>query len=314
VGEFPHRAERGRVYLESIGLTVRMMPNAALVTDWTAGPPEARVDDIHAAFADDAIGAVLCGIGGNHSNQLLPLLDYDLIAAHPKLFQGYSDITVLHWAFAKHAGLRTFYGPALCSELGEYPKVLDYTDRWLRAAWFEHGPLDFDAPTEWTDEFLDWEKKADLERPRAMNPARGWRSIREGVAEGPLFGGCLETICWHLKGSREWLDLSGAVLFLETSEEGPSPAHVDAYLTDLELLDVFDEIAGLIIGRPAAYKAEDVDALWRVAEERTEASGIPLLANLDVGHTDPMLTLPLGAPARMDARAPSFVAERGSHR
>jgi muramoyltetrapeptide carboxypeptidase len=251
VGEFAHRADRGCAYIESLGLRPRVMPNAALVTGWTAGTARQRADDIHAAFADDTVAAILCGIGGNHSNQLLPLLDYDLIRSHPKLFQGYSDVTVLHWAFAKHAGLRTYYGPALCSELGEYPKVFDYTDRWLRAAWFEDGPLEFDAPGEWTDEFLDWGTKADLERPRSMRPAEGWRTIRAGVAEGPLLGGCLETICWHLKGSPEWLDLRGAILFLETSEEGPSPAHVDAYLTDLELLGVFDEIAGLIVGRPA---------------------------------------------------------------
>ncbi|HEY7874813.1 MAG TPA: LD-carboxypeptidase, partial [Actinomycetota bacterium] len=90
MGEFPHRAERGCAYLESIGLRPRLMPNAALVDGWVAGPPEARVEDIHAAFADDSIAGILCGIGGNHSNQLLPLLDYELIGAHPKLFQGYS--------------------------------------------------------------------------------------------------------------------------------------------------------------------------------------------------------------------------------
>lgn len=287
-----------------------MMPNAALATGWVAGTPQERVDDIHAAFADDSVDAILCAIGGNHSNQLLPLLDYDLIAAHPKIFQGYSDVTVLHWAFAKHARLGTYYGPALCSELGEYPEVLDYTDRWLRAAWFEDRDLDFDAPDEWTDEFLDWEKKADLERARKKNAGDGWRSIRAGVAEGPLFGGCLETICWHLKGSSEWLDLAGAVLFLETSEEGPSPAHVDAYLTDLELLGVFDEIAGLVVGRPAAYSPDDAEILWRVVEERTRAAGIPVLGNVDAGHTDPMLTLPLGARARLDTERPGFVVER----
>jgi muramoyltetrapeptide carboxypeptidase len=286
------------------------MPNASLVTDWVAGPPEARVEDIHAAFADDSVAAVLCGIGGNHSNQLLPLLDYDLIAAHPKIFQGYSDTTVLHWAFAKHAGLRTFYGPALCSELGEFPEVFDYTDRWLRAAWFEDGDLDFDAPDEWTDEFLDWAEKADLERPRKTNRADGWRTIRAGDAEGPLFGGCLETICWHVKGSNQWLDLTGAVLLLETSEEGPSPEHVDAYLTDLEHLGVFEQIAGLIVGRPAAYSPEAAEVLWTVAEMRTRVAGIPVLGNLDCGHTDPMLTLPLGATAHLDAGRPSLTVHR----
>jgi muramoyltetrapeptide carboxypeptidase LdcA involved in peptidoglycan recycling len=305
---FPHRVERGSAYLESLGLVPVMMPNAALVDGWTAGSPQQRVADIHDAFRDDSIAAVLCGIGGNHSNQLLPFIDYDLIAAHPKVFQGYSDVTILHWALAKHARLRTFYGPALCSELAEFPEVFPYTDRWLRAAWFDERPLDFEPAPEWTDEFLDWEERADLERPRRTSPGEGWVAIREGVAEGPLFGGCLETICWHLKGSTEWLDLNGSILLLETSEEGPSPEHVDAYLTDLENLGVFEAIAGLLIGRPAAYSAQDVEVLWQVVEKRTTAAGIPVLANVDAGHTDPMLTLPLGATARLDAGERSLSA------
>ena len=91
---------------------------------------------------------MLAGIGGNHSNQLLPLLDFDLIRAHPKVFQGYSDMTVLHWAIASRAGLATFYGPALVPELGEFPRVLPDTDRYLRAAWFGEGAIAFEpAPS-----------------------------------------------------------------------------------------------------------------------------------------------------------------------
>ena len=114
-GAWPHRTERGTAYLGSLGLKVRLMPNAALNEGWASASPEARTADLHAAFADDEVAVVLASIGGNHSNQLLPLLDFELIREHPKVFQGYSDMTVLHWAIAKHAGLVTFYGPALVS-------------------------------------------------------------------------------------------------------------------------------------------------------------------------------------------------------
>jgi muramoyltetrapeptide carboxypeptidase len=134
-----------------------------------------------------------------------------------------------------------------------------------------------------------------------LRPNEGWVTLREGAAQGPLIGGCLETICWHLKGSSEWLDLSGCILYLETSEEAPSPETVDAYLTDLELLGVFDDIAGLLVGRPAYYKPEDVAVLWDVVTRRTESGGGPVLANLDFGHTDPLLTIPMGAEAYLDA-------------
>jgi muramoyltetrapeptide carboxypeptidase len=300
VGRWPHRVQQATAYLKTLGLMVRLMPNAGRCEGWASAPAEARVEDLHRAFADDSVQVVLAGIGGNHSNQLLPLLDYDLIRAHPKVFQGFSDITVLHWAIAKHAGLATFYGPALVPELGEFPTVLTYTDRFLRAAWFDDVPINYEPADVWTDELLDFDTKADLTRPRDLRESEGWIAVREGAASGPLLGGCLETICWHLKGSSSWLDPSGAILFLETSEVAPPPEEVDSYLTDLEQLGVFDSASALLFARPYGYDAKNTDVLWRVVADRTEQSGIPVLANVEAGHTDPMMTLPLGVPAEID--------------
>jgi muramoyltetrapeptide carboxypeptidase len=302
-GRFPHRAERGIAYLESLGLRVKPMPHAAEIDGWVSAPPEQRAADLHAAFADPEVHVVLCAIGGNHSNQLLPHLDFDLIAANPKVFQGYSDVTVLHWAIAHETGLSTFYGPALVSELAEYPTVLSLTGRFLRSAWFGDEPLRFEPAAEWTDEFLDWNGRLDLTRARELRPSEGWITIRGGAAEGPLAGGCLESIAWHLKGSRFWPDLEGAILMLETSEEKPSPAHVDSLLTDLEQLGVLDGIAGLVYARPYDYDEGERETLWRVLAAHVRC---PTLANVDCGHTDPMLTLPLGQPARLDADARSL--------
>ncbi len=291
---------RGRAYLESLGLHVKLMPNAAESAGWVSASAEARADDLHAAFSDDEVSVVLCAIGGNHSNQLLPLLDFELIGANPKLFQGSSDATVLHWALLGRAGLRTFYGPALIPELAEYPAVLPLTDASLRAAWFGAEPLRFEPASSWTDERLDWSRQLDLTRARELRPSEGWLTLREGIAEGQLLGGCLETIAWHLKGSTFWLDLRGAILLLETSEEAPSPAHVDAYLTDLAQLGVLDSIAGLVVARPYGYDADRTESLWRVVGDHARC---PTFANVDCGHTDPMLTLPLGAAVRLDAGA-----------
>ena len=91
VARYPHRVERARAYLESLELRMKLMPNAALDGAWAAGSGAQRADDINAAFADDEVAVVLCGLGGNHSNQILPHLDYDLIGSHPKVFHGYSD-------------------------------------------------------------------------------------------------------------------------------------------------------------------------------------------------------------------------------
>jgi muramoyltetrapeptide carboxypeptidase len=310
VALFPHRAERGLAYLRKLGLEPGLMPHAAASDRWVAAGPQARADDLHRAFADPEVSVVLCAIGGNHSHQVVPYLDWALLRDNPKVFQGYSDMTTLLWAIGRHTGLRTFHGPTLLAEMGEYPEVLPFTDHFLRAAWFGDEPLAFRPAESWTDEFLDWFKKADLERPRRLEPGHGWFWLRPGAAEGPLIAGCLESVCWHLKGSSDWLDLTGAVLVLEPSEncfvDVTSPSFIDAHLTDLARLGVFDQIAALVFGRPYGYRDEDLPVLWELVAGHTARSGVPVLANVDCGHTDPMLTLPLGSRARVDAGAGEF--------
>lgn len=298
-----HRAEHARAYLESLGLRVRVMPNSGPDRAGRPVAPRSRADDLHAAFSDPEVAVVLAAIGGDHAVELLPHLDRGLIRANPKLFQGYSDVTVLHWALLELAGLVTFHGPALLSELGEHPRVLAATDASLQAAWFGDGPLRFAPARVWTDEFLDWGRRRDLTRPRELRASGGWVTIREGVAEGSLVGGCLETICRHLMGSRVWLDLRGALLFLETSEAVPPPERVDAYLAQLAEAGVFEQIAGLVVGRPFGYGPERALQLWALAARWTQASGVPVLGNVECGHADPMLTMPLGVRARLDATA-----------
>src|SRR5438270_245264 len=119
-----HRGSRGQAYLEHLGLRVKVMAHAG---PQMAGKTVSAVDraaDINEAFADPDVAVVLCSIGGNESIDVVPHLDYKLISANPKVFQGLSDATVLHWAIRKHSGLVTFHGPALLPELGEYPDVL----------------------------------------------------------------------------------------------------------------------------------------------------------------------------------------------
>jgi muramoyltetrapeptide carboxypeptidase len=296
-----HRFAQGRAYLESLGLRVLVMPHTGEALAGVAVSPEERAEDIHRAFLDPEVSVVLAAIGGDASKELLPYLDYDLIRSHPKVFQGYSDVTVLHWALMKFAGLRTFHGPALLSELGEYPTVPAYTDRYLRAAWFEAGPIRFEPAEAWTDEFLDWMQRLDTTRARRLRPAAGWQTLQAGVAEGPLIGGCLETICTHLTGSSAWVNLGGAIVVLETSEAVPSPAQVEGYLRVLGSAGALTEIAGIAFGRPYGYDDRNKRMLWQAIRRVVAGAGTPALAEVDCGHTDPMLTLPLGAPARLDA-------------
>ncbi len=319
-GLFPHRVERGRAALESLGFRVVLAEHAMGRRGWVSGTPEERAADLHRMFADPDVKAVMAAIGGDHSGQLLPHLDFDLIAANPKVFVGFSDVTVLNLAIHARTGLVTFNGPTLMTDFAEFPEPPAYSvEHFLRAVAEPIGggaPIGEAVPTPapigdlapapgWTDEFLDWGTKADLTRPRALKPSSGWTWLKSGRGEGPLLGGCIESM-QHLRGTPYWPDFHGALLFLETSEDKPSSAWVDGVLADYENMGVLAAASGLLFARPYGYDEEEREALRRVILERTRAYSFPVLADVDFGHTSPMLTLPVGVRAVLDADARRF--------
>jgi muramoyltetrapeptide carboxypeptidase len=304
--EYPHRIERGVAYLESLGFRVRLAPHAMNSVGYLSDTPENRASDIHEMFGDPEVKAIIAAIGGDHSCHLLPLLDFGLIRRNPKIFMGYSDVTVLNVAIWRKTGLVTFNGPALMVELAEYPSVFEFTERHMIRALCSAEPVGEIEPSGWwTDELLSWDEKEDLTRARAGQPSEGWTWLKGGRADGALVGGCLESM-QHLRGTPFWPDLEGAILFLETSEEKPDPEKVDGILMDYENMGAFGEIRGLIFGRPYGYSAQERESLHEVILERVEGYDFPVVANMDFGHTSPMFTLPIGCRAVMDADRERF--------
>ncbi len=311
-GLVPHRFKNAVKRLEDLGYRVKIAPHALDVTKWTAGTAQDRANDLHAMFLDPEVKAVMSCIGGFHSNQVLPFLDFKLISSHPKIFIGFSDISVLHFALNTQAGLVTFYGPALMTQFGEPFGIDAYTldsfGRILGEA-KPYGPVP--ASKEWTDELLNWFQQKDLERPRQMKPNRGHVWLKHGVAEGELVGGCLTSIL-HLRGTTYWPNFEGKIFFWELPEssgdmsKGEALSRVDAHLTDLELNGISEGLAGMVIGRPKGYSDEDFDALSALVMSHFENFDFPILYNLDIGHTDPIMTLPLGIKARLDSDAGTF--------
>jgi len=178
--------------LKSLGFKVRIAPHALNQRGFISDTPQNRAHDIHSLFADSEVKAIVAAIGGDHSCHLLPLLDFDLVRENPTAFMGFSDITVLNVAIWKATGLVTFNGPALLTDFAEYPRMFEYTERYMLKALCEAKPMGVIEPsTWWTEEFLDWAQKADLKRPRARHHSAGWTWLREGAGEGVLIGGCL---------------------------------------------------------------------------------------------------------------------------
>lgn len=303
---FPHRLENGIAYLESRGFRVRVATHARGQDGFVSGTPAERTADLHELFADPDVAAIIASIGGDHACHLLPLLDFDLIAQNPKVFMGYSDVTVLNVAIWQRTGLVTFNGPVIMADFAEYPAPLEYTVRHFdRAVCTGEAIGRIEPSADWTEELLDWRTKTDLTRARRVCASPGWTWLRGGAAEGDLVGGCIESL-QHLRGTDFWPDFEGRLLFLETSEEKPSPARVDGILMDYENMGVLDQIVGLLVGRPMYYSDSEKAELRDVIRNRTAGRSFPVVTDMDFGHTAPQFTLPLGCSARVDSGSGVF--------
>ena len=305
-GAFPHRLRNGVAYLESLGFDVEVGRHALGQQGFVSDTAENRVDDLHGMSLRPDVRAIVAAIGGDHSCHLLPLLDFDLIRSNPTILMGYSDITVLNVAIWQKTGLVTFNGPTLLTDFAEYPRTLEYTEQSFLRTVCSGEPVGRIEPSAWwTEEFLNWEGQEDLQRPRKRQGSDGWSWLRAGRAEGVLVGGGLESL-QHLRGTEHWPDLAGKILFLETSEEKPSPAAVDAILMDYENMGVLESLSGVLFGRPMKYSEAEKKALREVILERTRSYAFPVVADMDFGHTAPRFVLPVGCTARIDSSSESF--------
>ena len=303
---FLPRLRRGIASLEAAGFRAKVADHALNSLGHVSDTPVNRVADLHAMFRDPEIRMVLTTIGGDHSCHLLPLIDWNIIRANPKVFMGFSDITVLNIAIHRMTGLVTVNGTALLTDWAEYPQMPVFSRSQVLSAITHSEPMGELGPAPWwTEEFLDWGTGEDSTRPRLRLDNPGWIWLRKGRANGPLIGGCLESL-QHLRGTPYWPDLSGAILFLETSEVRPSPEDVDTLLMDFENMGVLSSIAGPDFARPYGYVPAEVERLWSVVRERTVDFGFPVLAGTDTGHTTPLQTVPVGVLAELDSERNRF--------
>lgn len=270
--------------LKYFGLRTKLGKNAGKrMGDYHSSIAE-RLDDLHSMFRDKEVSAVFAIRGGYGSMHLLDRIDYDLIARNPKIFLGYSDITAMHLAINRHAKLVTFHGPIALS------RFTDFTQKYFRKALFETQPIG---------------KVTNPPESNELRPAHHLRTIRPGMATGPLIGGNL-TLISNTLGTPYEIDARGKILFLEDVEE--EPYSIDRMLTQMRLAGKFDNVAGVIFGecqdcRPNDYKPSSTIpyGLGEVLDNILGELKVPVLYGLTIGHTDDQLTLPMGVTATLDA-------------
>ncbi len=270
--------------VEYFGLRAKMGRNVRKRSGYLGGSDQERLDDLHAMFRDPEVNGVFCIRGGYGSERLLDGIDYGLLRANPKVFLGYSDITALHLAIQKRAGLVTFHGPVLISGFSEY------TQKAFRRALFDARPL------------------GPLTNPpetNALRPSHTLRTVRPGRARGRLTGGNL-TLVTSTLGTPYEIDTRGRILFLEDVDE--QPYGLDRMLTQLRLAGKLSAAAGIGFGEcsncgPREFRPafESTFSVGEVVDQILGGLPIPVLAGLTIGHTDDQLTLPLGVDATLDA-------------
>lgn len=312
-GELPHRYQFGKKQIEShFRLEVVETKHALKSADWIYKNPEARAEDLMEAFSDNSIKAIITNIGGEESIRTLPYIDLNTIINHPKIFLGFSDTTITHFACMK-AGLSSFYGTSLLVGFAENTGMHSYQIDDLKKTLFSSEIIGQIQPNieGWTSERLEWFDQPKMHQKRKLNPTTGWNYLQgEGKVQGRLIGGCMEVLEF-LKGTNYWPEKNewnNTILFLETSEDMPLPVYFKWWLRNFAAQGIFNQINGVIVGRPYnnQYTNEYNDILLKVIKEEEGLSDLPIITEMDFGHTCPTFTIPFGALAEIDMGKQSF--------
>ncbi|GGJ45350.1 S66 family peptidase [Deinococcus roseus] len=312
VTEVLHRYEAAKRQIkQAFGWQVRETPNAFRGSEYLYRNLQARADDLHWALCNPDINGIISIIGGDDSVRLLPFLDLDLIRAHPKVFMGFSDSTITLMQFLR-AGVVAFHGPAMLTDLAEHGGLHPYVQASVAETLMQTDSLHFSAAPEWTGQRVEWMDPALQEQKRQFEPSEGWGWLQgEGCVSGHTIGGCIEVLDM-LNGTPGWPApelWKGSVLCLETSEDAPPPAQVGYWLRNFGAQGILSGAKALLLARPHRYPAEWVPELYQWVKRVLREYGredLPVVANMDFGHTSPQMVLPLGIQVEVDVSRQSI--------
>lgn len=315
---FPHVFDDGLAALrELFGFRIKEYPSARLGRDELHENPRLRAEDLNRAFLDPEVQGIVASIGGDDSVRILEHLDVPAILANPKPIMGYSDSTTF-LAYLNMKGLVTYYGNSVMAGFGylrEFPEAVEEYRRVL----FTAEPYELRAFPAWADRYRDWKDPANVGRVAELRRDDvGHRWLNKGaVSKGRLWGGCVEvlemmngTFAWP--GGDFW---NGRILFLETSEDKPTPTYVGYVLRNFGVQGILRQISGLLVARPKAYTPDEKEELdreiLRIVVGEFGRGDLNIVSNLDFGHTDPRHILPYGVELGLDPEAERLVFLEG---
>ena len=289
--------ERAKAALESLGLRVTFSKNAFSRNQRGCPTDDEKVADLHAAFMDENVKCVLAAIGGFNSNQLLGRIDWQIIKDNPKIFGGFSDITVLNHAILAKTGLATYAMPNFyCFGL---PPEADYSLEYFRRCLFADQPAEF--VVQQSETFYDLPWNYDEASPRQALENNGPRVVQGGSAEGVMIGGNLCSL--NLLNGTEYFPKVGGdiILCIEDDSYDSIPETFERHVQALMQQPFFRQVKAILVGRFQGESRATDDTISDIILSKNIDSKIPVVVNLDFGHTDPKFTYPVGGKCKVVA-------------
>ncbi len=287
----PKRMALARDRLEAMGFKVKQRDDLFRQWGYFAGTDEQRAAELMQAFTDPDVDAIFPGTGGYGTTRILDLLDYRAIRRNPKILIGFSDITGLHLAINRRAGLITFHSPNPMWGLGSEDDLTPFSSRYFWRALLASSYYDEQGrkrPPGWTYEIPD-----DLEQPVV---------IAKGRARGRLTGGNFSLVAATMGTPYEVRD-RGHILFVEDVRE--APYRIDRFLSTLKLAGKLDRFEGVILGKFTKTEREGEDpskfSIREVFDQYFADADYPVIYNFPAGHAKQNATLPMGAMIELEA-------------
>ena len=306
-GIFPHIYENGLSFLKELGYNIKEFPNTRAPPYYLHANPELRAQDVNSAFLDEEVTAIISSIGGDDSIRILPYIDDEAITTNPKILMGYSDTAIL-LTYANQLGLVTYNGPAIMagfSQMKNFPEAIKHFKNILTRT---RETNEYQAYNEYTEGYPDWNNQENVGKVNEIHREyTQWNWLQgSSKVQGELFGGCIE-VFEFMKGTKYWPEeefWKGKILFFETSEEKPSPSQVKYMLRNYCVQGIMENINGILFGRARDYtiaEKEELDKeIFSVIQKEFGYSDLPVVTNMDFGHTDPQFIFPLGIKAEIN--------------
>lgn len=298
--------DRAKAALESLGLKVTFSKNAFSQSQRGCSTDDEKVEDLREAFMDDSVKCVLAAIGGFNSNQMLGKINWQIIKDNPKVFGGFSDITVLNHAILAKTGLVTYVMPNFyCFGL---PPEANYSLEYFRRCLFADQPAEF--VVQQSEIFYDLPWNYDEASPRQALKNSGPRVVQSGLAEGVMIGGNLCSLNL-LNGTKYFPKVEGdIILCIEDDSYDSIPETFERHVQALMQQPFFRQVKAILVGRFQGESRATDDMISDIILSKNIDSKIPVIFNLDFGHTDPKFTYPVGGKCEVVAEGDTKIVIR----